>query len=173
MLARDGVRPGVDIDRQRIGLVGRSFGGWTVLAATDSELPVRAVVALTLGRASQGKENILPLSLSFDWRRSVAMLLLAAENDAFLPFQGMSEIFERAPSPNIMVTLKRADHLHFMDNAEGVHEAFRTSNLGDQYVEIQRDVKPAARLVSGATHAFGCPNLCLRWPARGAGNGPA
>jgi dienelactone hydrolase len=87
MLARDSVRPGVDIDHQRIGLVGRSFGGWTVLAAPDSELPVRAVVALTPGGASQGKKNILPLSLSFDWRRSVAMLLLAAEDDAFLPFQ--------------------------------------------------------------------------------------
>ena len=54
-----------------------------------------------------------------------------------------------------MVTLKRADHLHFMDDAEEVHEAFRTSNLGDQYAEIQRDVKPAAQLVSGATaHEF-------------------
>jgi hypothetical protein len=67
----------------------------------------------------------------------------------------MLEIFARAPSPKLMVTLKRADHLHFMDDAEEVHEAFRTSNLGEQYVEIQRDVKPAAQLVSGATaHAF-------------------
>jgi hypothetical protein len=83
------------------------------------------------------------------------MLLLAAEDDAFLPLQGMLEIFERAPTPKLMVTLKRADHLHFMDNAEEVHETFRTWNLGDQYAEIQRDVKPIAQLVSGATaHAF-------------------
>lgn len=154
MLAGDSVG-GVDIDHQRIGMVGHSFGGWTVLAAPDSELRVKAVVALTPGGASQRKKNILPLSLNFDWQRSVAMLLLAAEDDAFLPFEGMLEIFERAPSPKLMVTLKRADHLHFMDNAEEVHEAFRTSNLGDQYAEIQRDVKPAAQLVSGATaHAF-------------------
>jgi hypothetical protein len=54
-----------------------------------------------------------------------------------------------------MVTLKRADHLDFMDNAEEVHETFRTSNLGDQCAEIQRDVTPSAQLVSGATaHAF-------------------
>jgi hypothetical protein len=67
----------------------------------------------------------------------------------------MLEILERAPSPKLMVTLKRADHLHFMDNAEEVHESFRTSNLGVRYAEIQRDVKPAAQLVSGATaHAF-------------------
>jgi hypothetical protein len=54
-----------------------------------------------------------------------------------------------------MVTLTRADPLHFMDNAEQIHESFRTSNFGDQYTEIQRDVKPASQLVSGATaHAF-------------------
>jgi hypothetical protein len=42
-----------------------------------------------------------------------------------------------------------------MDDTEQTHEAFRTSNLGEQYDEIQRDVKPMAQLVSGATaHAF-------------------
>jgi hypothetical protein len=54
-----------------------------------------------------------------------------------------------------MMTLTRADPLHFMDNAEQVHETFQTSNFGDQYTEIQRDVKPASQLVSRATaHAF-------------------
>jgi predicted dienelactone hydrolase len=155
MLAGDSLGLGFDIDHQRIGLVGHSFGGWTVLAAPGSEPRVEAVVALTPGGASQRKKNILPLSPNFNWQRSVAMLLLAAEDDAFLPFQGMLEVFERAPSPKFMVTLKRADHLHFLDDAEEAHEAFRTSNLGDQYAEIQRDVKPMAQLVSGATaHAF-------------------
>jgi hypothetical protein len=86
---------------------------------------------------------------------SAALQLLVAEDDAFLPLQGMLEIFERAPSPKLMVTLKRADHFHFMDDAEEVHEAFRTSNLDEQYAEIQGDMRPAAQLVSGATaHAF-------------------
>jgi predicted dienelactone hydrolase len=125
MLAGDSLGIGVHIDHQRIGLVGHSFGGWTVLAAPDFELRVKAVVASTPGGASQRKRNILPLSLNFDSQRSVAMLLLAAEDDASLPVQGMLKIFERAPSPKLMVTLKRADHLHFMDDAEKVHEAFR------------------------------------------------
>jgi hypothetical protein len=73
----------------------------------------------------------------------------------FCRYKGCWEIFERAPSPKLMVTLKRADHFHFMDGTERTHEAFRTSNLGEQYDEIQRDVKPMAQLVSGATaHAF-------------------
>jgi hypothetical protein len=99
------------------------------------------------------KNMNLPLSLNFDWRCSVATLLLAAEDDAFLPLQGMLEIFERAASPKLMVTLKRADHLHFIDNVEQEHEAFRTSTVGNK--AIQRDMKPVVQLVSGAVaHAF-------------------
>ena len=105
------------------------------------------------GGASRRKTGILPLSLNFDWRCSIATLLLAAEDDAFLPLQGMLEIFQRAPPPKLMVTLKRADHLHFIDNAEQEHEAFRTSSVGNK--AIQSDMKPVVQLVSGAVaHAF-------------------
>ena len=65
----------------------------------------------------------------------------------------MLEIFERARPPKLMVTLKRADHLHFMDNVEQEHEAFRTSSVGNK--AIQSDMKPVVQLVSGAVaHAF-------------------
>jgi dienelactone hydrolase len=92
MLASDCLGLGVNIDHQRIGLVGHSFGGWAVLAAPDSEPRVKAVVALAPGGASQRKSGILPVSLNFGWSRSVATLLLAAGDDAFLPLQGMLEI---------------------------------------------------------------------------------
>jgi predicted dienelactone hydrolase len=93
MLAGDHRGPGLDVDRQRIGMVGHSFGGWTVLAAPDSGPRVKAVVALAPGGASQRRSGILPLSLNFDWSHPIATLLLAAEDDAFLPLQGMLEIF--------------------------------------------------------------------------------
>jgi predicted dienelactone hydrolase len=60
MLAGDSVGLGVEIDHQRIGLVGHSFGGWTVLAAPDSQVRVKAVVALTPGGASQRKKTYRP-----------------------------------------------------------------------------------------------------------------
>jgi predicted dienelactone hydrolase len=49
MLASDHLGLGVNIDHQRIGLVGHSFGGWTALAAPNSEPRVKAVVALAPG----------------------------------------------------------------------------------------------------------------------------
>jgi hypothetical protein len=60
-----------------------------VLAAPDSEPRVKAVVALAPGGASHRKSGTLPLSLNFDWSGAVATPLLAAEDDVFLPLQGM------------------------------------------------------------------------------------
>jgi predicted dienelactone hydrolase len=89
LLAGDRLGSGVEIDHQRIGLVGHSFGGWTVLAAPDSGPRVKAVVALAPGGASHRKSGTLPLSLNFDWSCTVATPLLAAKDDVFLPLQGM------------------------------------------------------------------------------------
>lgn len=62
MLAGDSLGLGVDIDHERIGVVGDSFGAWTVLAAPDSDRRVKAVVALTPGGASQRKKNNTPFT---------------------------------------------------------------------------------------------------------------
>jgi dienelactone hydrolase len=113
-------------DADRIGIVGHSFGGWTALAAMDVERRVRAVVALAPGGGSRPRPGILPLNLAFDWGRDVPTLFLVAENDVSLPLAGMHEIFGRTPATKRMVILRRADHYHFMDGAEEIHEAVRT-----------------------------------------------
>ena len=58
--------------------------------------------------------------------REVPLLLVAADQDACLPMDGMYELFERAPGPKKMVVLELADHMHFVDDVEKSHEAFRT-----------------------------------------------
>jgi pimeloyl-ACP methyl ester carboxylesterase len=52
---------------------------------------------------------------------------LVADNDVCLPLDGMYEIFDRIPAAKRMVVLRHADHMHFMDNVEQLHEAVRTS----------------------------------------------
>ena len=84
-------------------------------------------MALAPGGASNPRPGILPLKLSFEWKRDVPTLLLAAENDAALPLAGMHEMYERLPATKRMVILRRADHAHFMDNVEREHESFRTA----------------------------------------------
>ncbi len=138
-----------DLDPARIGIVGHSFGGWTALAAVDVEPRIQSVVALAPGGASNPKPGILPLQLTFHWGRDVPTLYLVAENDNTLPLSGMYELFERTPASKQMVILRRADHLHFMDDVEKIHEVVRTMTFPPELSWLQPQMRPIAELCSG------------------------
>lgn len=146
---------GIPLDPERIGIVGHSLGGWTALAAAGAEPRIRAVAALAPAGASVRKPGILPVTLSFDWGRDVPALYLVAENDTSLPLAGMHELFQRTPGTKRMWILRRADHAHFMDDTEALHEAFRTLPLSGDLAAIQKEMRPAAELCPGAlAHRF-------------------
>src|SRR5215475_410316 len=129
-------------DPTRIGIVGHSFGGWTALAATGVERRIRAVVALAPGGNSRPKPGIIPGKLSFTWGRDVPTMYLVAEDDVFLPLAGMYELFERTQATKQMVILRRADHLHFMDNVEEMHEAVRNMPFSSESAWIPKEMRP-------------------------------
>jgi dienelactone hydrolase len=106
------------IDAQRIGLTGWSFGGWAVLAAPEVDDRFGAVVALVPAGNSRPLPGIIPATLTFVWKREVPTLYLAAERDRFTPLAGIAELFERTPSRKQMLILRHADHDHFGDNIE-------------------------------------------------------
>jgi dienelactone hydrolase len=137
------------IDPARVGIVGHSFGGWTALAAVDVEPRISAVVALAPGGASQPKPGILPVKLTFNWGRDVPTLYLVAENDASLPLAGMYELFQRTPATKRMVILRRADHMHFMDDVEIMHEAVRAMPLAGELAWLPKEMRPIAELCTG------------------------
>jgi pimeloyl-ACP methyl ester carboxylesterase len=135
--------------------VGHSFGGWTALAAPDVDRDIRAVVALAPAGSSQPKPGILPGKLAFSWGRDVPTLYLVAENDTMTPLSGMYELFERTPATKQMVILRRADHLHFLDNVEQEHEAVRTTTWTGKLAWISEEMRPIAELCSGQqAHLF-------------------
>jgi predicted dienelactone hydrolase len=143
------------LDPTRIGIVGHSFGGWTALAATEVEQRIRAVVALAPGGSSRPKPGIIPGKLTFAWGRDVPTLYLVAENDVWLPLAGMHELFERTPATKQMVILRRADHMHFMDNVEEMHETVRTMPFTGESAWIPKEMRPIVELCSGAqAHIF-------------------
>jgi dienelactone hydrolase len=106
------------VDRDRIGLIGWSFGGWAALATPEVDDRVRAVVALAPGGSSNPLPGIIPAKLTFAWRRDVPTLYLVAERDRFTPLSGMLELFNRTPSAKAMFVLRHADHDHFGDHIE-------------------------------------------------------
>ena len=89
------------------------------------------------------------MTLAFTWGRDVPTLYVVAENDTSLPLDGMREIFDRTPAPRQMVILRRADHLHFMDDVEQVHETVRNMHFPAELSWIHRDMRPIAELCSG------------------------
>jgi len=100
--------------------------------------------------------GILPAKLAFKWGRDVPTLLLAADNDVCLPIDGMYEIFERIPAAKCMVILRRADHMHFMDDVEHLHEAVRTSPPWIPELDyLQKEMRPIGELCTGEqAHLF-------------------
>jgi dienelactone hydrolase len=144
-----------NVDPAQIGIVGHSFGGWTALAAPEVEPRIRAVVSLAPGGNSQPRPGILPLKLSFTWGRDVPTLYLAAENDVPIPLSGIYELFDRTPATKQLVTLRRADHYHFMDHVEEMHETVRAMAFPEGLAWMTKEMQPMAELCSGdQAHLF-------------------
>ena len=137
-----------NIDSTRIGIVGHSLGGWTVLATPEVEPRIRAVVALAPGGSSNPKPGIIRANLTFEWGRDVPTLYLAAENDVPIPLDGIYELFERTRATKQLVILRRADHLHFMDNVEEIHETARATPFTGELAWIPKAMRPFAELCS-------------------------
>ena len=67
----------------------------------------------------------------------------------------MYEIFERTPATKQMVILRRADHMHFMDNVEELHETVRTMPWPGDLAWLPKEMRPIAELCSGEqAHLF-------------------
>jgi dienelactone hydrolase len=146
---------GLDLDPERVGLVGHSFGGWTVLAVPEVDARARAVVALGPGGSSRPRPGILALTLTFEWGRDVPTLYLAAEDDVPIPLDAVTELMSRTRASRRMFVLRRADHQHFLDDVEAEHEALRAMSLPGEAAWIPGAMRPIAELCPGEhAHLF-------------------
>ncbi len=142
------------IDAERIGMTGHSFGGWTTLAVTARDTRIRAALPLApAGGASHMPVEPLRQSLSFDWGRDVPTLFLVAERDSLLPLAGMHELLRKTPGTKKMVVLRNADHMHFCDRVEEVHELFRMMPPPGDFERVAKMVPPISELCPGM-HAY-------------------
>ena len=70
-------------------------------------------------------DHLLLNALRFDWRRAVPTLFIVAEHDSLLPLASMRKLYDPLTSPKQLVVIQRADHMHFCDDAERIHDLFR------------------------------------------------
>jgi dienelactone hydrolase len=147
--------PEANIDESRIGIIGYSLGGWTALSALETEMRIHAAVALAPGGSSQPKPGILPGNLTFQWKRNVPTLYVAAENDVMIPVNAVTELYNRTTSTKQMIILRNADHAHFLDHAEEEHEIARNMTWQGVLAWIPKEMKPIQQLCSGEdAHRF-------------------
>jgi predicted dienelactone hydrolase len=141
-------RGGIGLDPERVGLAGFSLGGWTALAAPESDPRVRAVVALAPGGIPNPRPGVLPLTLTLAWDRAVPVLYLAAADDAPIPLDGVRALFGRTPPPKRMFILRNADHQHFVDDVTAQHEAVRGMSFPADVAWLPAAMRPARELCS-------------------------
>jgi predicted dienelactone hydrolase len=124
----DGSAGGVaaQVDADRIGIAGHSFGGWTTLAVTGRDARISAALPLApAGGRLDLPANPLADALDFGWRRDVPVLFVVAQRDSILPLPSMLDLYERTQATKRMVVMQNTDHMHFCDRAAQAHEIFR------------------------------------------------
>jgi dienelactone hydrolase len=142
------------IDRERIGMTGHSFGGWTTLMMAGRDARIRAALPLApAGGWTPIPTTVLSDALDFDWGRDVPTLYLVAERDTLLPLRGMHELFDKTRGPHRMAVLKNADHMHFCDRVEEIHELFRMMPPPGAFQDLAKMVPPISELAA-PEHAY-------------------
>ena len=107
------------------------------------------------GGSAQPRPGIIPATLPFAWGRDVPTLFLVAERDTLTPLTGMYELFARTPATKHMVILRSADHFHFCDHVEQVHERARTLPRTGDTAWMAEAMPPIGELCPGE-HAYVC-----------------
>ena len=148
---------GISIDTSSIGISGYSFGGWTSLMTSGIDKRIRAALALAPSGGRNDNDlvcnSMMADSLDLDWDREVPVLSLVAELDSINPLAGMRDLHGRIRQPRTTVVLKNADHFHFQDRVELVHDTtkmMRSANHGDEEVFLKvNEMKDSADLCPG------------------------
>jgi len=110
-----------EIDITRIGCLGHSFGGWTVMKMPGRDARVRAVCGLApASEPFVGRKAFEPGELPF--ADGLPTLIVAGIDDVLVDLEtSVQPLFARLGAPCALIGIERADHFHFCDGVELLH----------------------------------------------------
>ena len=131
------------IDRDRIGALGHSFGGWTALKMPRQDARIRAVCGLApaaepfVGRSAFAAGE-LPLA------RDTPALLIAGIDDVLVELEAsVLSLFARLGPRRAAVGIVGADHFHFCDGIPLLHAVHQNTPREG----LERPILPYADLL--------------------------
>jgi dienelactone hydrolase len=165
-------RLGLPVDATRLGAYGGSMGGYTALALNSVDprpLAAFAMCPLCGDRTPVPQirrlRNLLQVD---DWQRPVKTFVLTGEVDAMVMADDVRDLYQRMPSPKRLAVMANAGHVHWVDNAEAVHERLRLSYLSGQFPDPEIDalalgtsMRPFAQLATETQGTETARALCL------------
>lgn len=112
------------LQRERAAAIGHGLGATATWAAATED--PRILVTVAMAPPAMEAPEIAPLAAALEdgFGRVVPTLLVAAERDAVSPLAAVRELVSQLRAPTRLAVLKNADHYHFCDQAERVHELF-------------------------------------------------
>ena len=113
------------LDGERIGLLGHSFGGFTVCRVAEADRRVKA---------------ILPMTVGYGRKTSVPMLLMLGEKDRTMGAAGNAVArlyYQGCEGPKHLVSLKRGGHFSFTD-MDAIAPGFGDGIGGEEFLPIAR-----------------------------------
>lgn len=151
------------VDATKVGSFGMSMGGFTTLAVNSESPRMKASVAFCpmTGHRTMvpGIKRLSGLLRTDDWKRDVSTFVVTGSDDSFVIVDDVRDLFERIAEPKRLAVLNRAGHIHWVDNAELVHETMRLRYESGAFPDPELDgpamaaaMKPFAELCP-AQHA--------------------
>ena len=113
------------IDSERIGILGHSFGGFTVCKVAETDRRVKAILSMTVG---------------YGRKTSVPLLLMLGEKDRTLGAAGNAVArlyYQACEGPKHLVSLKRGGHFSFTD-MDAIAPGFGDGIGGGEFLPIAR-----------------------------------
>ncbi len=135
-----------EVDSERIGACGHSYGGWTSIKMPGCDSRVRAVCGLApVSEPFVGRKAFEPSELPFD--PPLPILLIAAIDDVLVDLEtSVRPLFERMAPPRALVGIDTSDHFHFCDGIEVLHELHVNNPRPNQ----KRPTRPFVELLGEA-----------------------
>jgi predicted dienelactone hydrolase len=127
-----------EVEPDRIGVLGHSFGGWTAMKMPALDPRVAAVCGLApasepfVGRKAFEKSE-LPFA------EKIPTLLVAGLEDVLVDIaSSVTPLFDRLAEPRALIGLEGADHFHFCDGIHLLHGLHERNKRPQQTRETQR-----------------------------------